>query len=231
MDALTLSRLTGITRIELGFEEIAIRILLAFALGLLTALAYRATHKSYSFSYNMVVAIILISMLVSMVLMVIDNSLARAFGLVGALAIIRFRTPIKDIRDIIFLFAGVASGISCGAGAFMIAGVGVVSINIIALLLYWTKFGGSVQSDSYLVKILVSNDDQSEETFDIPMKRYCVAFSLIEMLKGKDVPDEYIFSLKPIDDESLSKLTNELIQLMGVQRVNVLSALHNMDMQ
>ena len=150
MDTLTLSRLTGITRIELGFEEVAIRILLAFTLGVLTALAYRATHRSYSFSYSMVVAIILVSMLVSMVLMVIDNSLARAFGLVGALAIIRFRTPIKDIRDIIFLFAGVANGIACGAGAFMIAGIGIVSINIIALLLYWTKFGGSVQSDSYL---------------------------------------------------------------------------------
>ena len=51
------------------------------------------------------------------------------------------------------------------------------------------------------------------------------------MLKGKNVPDEYIFSVKPTDDGSLSKLIDEVAQLDGVQRVNVLSALHTMDMQ
>ena len=231
MDTLTLSRLTGITKIEIGFEEIATRLALAFILSLITAIVYRKTHKSYTFSYNMIVAIILISVLVSMVLMVIDNSLARAFGLVGALAIIRFRTPVKDVRDIIFLFAAVANGIATGAGAFLIAATGTLFANFLAYTLYITRFGGEERADNLLLKIQYTGRSEVDAMFKDILVNYCKSYSLIELLKGEDFDNEYIYSIKLQRDEGLAPLTDEISGLEEVNRVSVLSAMHNMDVQ
>jgi uncharacterized membrane protein YhiD involved in acid resistance len=231
MDELTLSRLTGITSIDLGFEEIAMRLLLAFTLSLLTATVYRATHKSYSFSYNLVVSIILVSIIVCMVLMVIDNSLARAFGLVGALAIIRFRTPVKDIRDIIFLFAAVATGIATGAGAYSIAIAGILFTNLVAFLLYQKRFGSQVRGDTLLLKVFCKENMEDEEPFIDLLKKHCDSYSLVEMLKGSDFPQEYIFSIQLSSDEQLQPLSNELLADPGIKQISVLSAVHHMDMQ
>lgn len=233
MDALTLSRLTGITRIEIGFEEVATRLALAFVLSIITALIYRSTHKSYTFSYNLIVSIVLISVLVCTVLMVIDNSLARAFGLVGALAIIRFRTPVKDIRDIVFLFTAVTTGIACGAGAFTIAVSGVLFANIIAYALYWTRFGGSEKADNLLIKIHYNEDasEDVEKQFSDALKSGTASYSLVELLKGANITNEGIYSVKLSSDDQLPPLINFISGIEGVTHVNVLSAIHNMDVQ
>ncbi len=231
MDALTLSRLTGITHIDIGWEEIALRLVAAFVLSVITAIVYRSTHKSYSFSYNMIVAIILVAVIVSMVLMVIDHSLARAFGLVGALAIIRFRTPVKDIRDIVFLFASVAIGIATGAGAFDIAVAGIVFMNAIALLLYQTRFGDRVRGDTLLVKIYCNENADIKESFFRLLEKYCDSFTLVEMLKGRDFPQEFIFSVKLSAADNLKPMSDELMKSPDVRQISVLSAIHHMDMQ
>jgi uncharacterized membrane protein YhiD involved in acid resistance len=231
MDALTISRLTGITQIDISLEEIALRLLAAFILSTITAIVYRTTHKSYSFSYNMIVSIILVAIIVSMVLMVIDHSLARAFGLVGALAIIRFRTPVKDIRDIVFLFASVAVGISSGAGAYEIAVFGTVAVNSVAFLLYKARFGEVVKGDSLLLKIYVDEGAITEESYVEILNKYCDSYALVEMFKGQDIPQEIIFSIKLIGDDKLEPLSDELLKSPSVSRISVLSAMHHMDLQ
>jgi uncharacterized membrane protein YhiD involved in acid resistance len=231
MDALTISRLTGITQIDINLEDIALRLLAAFILSTITAIVYRTTHKSYSFSYNMIVSIILVAMIVCMVLMVIDNSLARAFGLVGALAIIRFRTPIKDIRDIVFLFASVAVGIASGAGAFDIAVFGTVAINMVAFLLFKTRFGEIVKGDSLLLKIYLNDGSVAEDSYFELLSKYCDSYALVEMFKSRDFPQEIIFSIKLSGDDKLEPLSDELLLSPAVSRISVLSAMHHMDLQ
>lgn len=233
MDPLTLTRLTGITRIEVGIEDIALRLIVAFLLGITIALTYRKTHKGFAFSYSMVVAIILISMIVSMVLMVIDNSLARAFGLVGALAIIRFRTPVKDVRDIVFLFLAVANGISSGAGAFEIAIVGVLSANMVSLGLYVSRFGGARRARDLLIKVHIDAEvfKRSGTSFESYLEKYCESFSLIEMQSGNDAPYEIIYSLQLLKDDNLHPMFGEISNTEGVTDVVLMSAVHNMDVQ
>jgi len=233
MDTLTLSRLTGITKVEIGLTEIALRLLIALILGITIAITYRKTHKAFAFSYSMVVAIILISTTVSMVLMVIDNSLSRAFGLVGALAIIRFRTPVKDIRDIVFLFLAVANGIACGAGAFTIAAAGVLGGNIIGLTLYSFRFGGSQRTSNLLVKLMVDQEliEKEGDMFENLLEKYCDSFSLIELQAGGSVAQEIIYSIRLSEDGHVQPLVTELNSLSGVNSVVVLSSIHNMDVQ
>ena len=181
----------------------------------------------------MVVAIILVSVIVCMVLMVIDRSLARAFGLVGALAIIRFRTPVKDIRDIVFLFLAVANGISTGAGAFNIALTGVIGANIIALVMYSVKFGSTAKSGNLLLKIIVDAVAARDENFSIDpiLQKYCDSYELIEMQASGETPQEIIYSIQLGQENLLQTLINEVSSETGIQNVVVLSAVHNMDVQ
>ena len=82
-----------------------------------------------------------------MVIQSVGDSLARGIGIMAAMAIIRFRTNFKDPRDTLFLFAGIANGISCGAYSFGVAFVGTVSFSLAALLLHVSPLGPSAYFD------------------------------------------------------------------------------------
>jgi uncharacterized membrane protein YhiD involved in acid resistance len=97
---------------------------------------YKKTYTGVMYSMNFNLTILLTSMVTSMVMMVIGTNLALSLGMVGALSIIRFRSAIKDPRDIGFLFWGVSVGLSAGTGSYFIAVVGSL---IIAMLLYIFK--------------------------------------------------------------------------------------------
>ncbi len=78
---------------------------------------------------------ILLGAVVSLIMAVIGNSLARAFGAIGALSLIRFRTAVKSTSDLAFLFMSIAIGMTCGSGYFMIAtgATGLFAIFIVML--------------------------------------------------------------------------------------------------
>ncbi|MCD6359668.1 MAG: DUF4956 domain-containing protein [Armatimonadetes bacterium] len=87
-----------------GFGPVLFNLFLACALSFMISGIYIITYKGYSYSPTFVHTLIVVSMVTSLVIMVIGSNLARAFGLVGAMSIIRFRTALKDTRDIAFVF-------------------------------------------------------------------------------------------------------------------------------
>ncbi|MFW6255276.1 MAG: DUF4956 domain-containing protein [Candidatus Sumerlaeota bacterium] len=233
MDPLTISRLTGVTIQDMSLFDIGLRLASALALGILIALVYRRVHKAFAYSYSMVVGIVMISMIVATVLMVIDNSLARAFGLVGALAIIRFRMPVKDIKDIIFIFLSVANGIASGAGHFRIALLGVLGSLVVCFLMYMTKFGGPRASGQLLLKVLAGKEllESDSGVFETILREHCLSFSLVEMHMGKQRDCEIVYSIRLIEEEKLQDLLKQISDRETVEQVVVLSAIHNMDVQ
>jgi len=97
----SLTEWVSTTNEMLGYSpgELLANLILAAAAGLVIGLVYRATHRGLTYSQNFVVTLVLMCITVSAVMMVIGSNLARAFALVGALTIVRFRTVIKDTRD------------------------------------------------------------------------------------------------------------------------------------
>lgn len=83
---------------------------------------YRRSHGSATYSAPFVVSLFCMAVCTSVVMMIIGSNIARAFSLVGALSIIRFRTAIKDPRDITYLFASMVIGMACGTH-FYAAGI------------------------------------------------------------------------------------------------------------
>ena len=89
----------------LGAEQIIAALLICFVLTSVVATVYRWTFQSLSYSRSFVHTMILSSMVVAIIIMTVGNSLARGLGILGSLAIVRFRTPVRDTRDMTFLFA------------------------------------------------------------------------------------------------------------------------------
>ena len=124
-----------------GLLTLTYVILLSFVLSTVLAFVYQKTFRGLSYSRNFVQSVILISIIAAMVIQSVGDSLARGIGIMAAMAIIRFRTNFKDPRDTLFLFAGLANGISCGAYAFGVAVVGTIGFSLAALLLYISPLG------------------------------------------------------------------------------------------
>lgn len=130
--------------------EMALNMGLATVLGLVISLVYRATHKGLSYSQAFTQTIFLVAIIVALVMMVIGGSVARAFALVGALSIIRFRTVVKDTRDTAFVFAALALGMAAGTSSYLLAGIGTVVICGVAYAMHSTNFGALYKSEFIL---------------------------------------------------------------------------------
>ncbi len=118
---------------------------------------YRKTYTGVMYSKGFNLTVMLITMVTAMVMMVIRTNLALSLGMVGALSVIRFRSAIKDPKDIGFLFWGIAVGLSAGTGAYVIAVIGSI---IIAIVLF-TVQRGSPEHYPYL--LVVKGKELDEE--------------------------------------------------------------------
>ena len=111
---------------EIPIGVLVVRLLAAFALGCLVSLIYAITHrKDETYQPSFITTLVLLSILIAVVTQVIGQNVARAFSLVGALAIVRFRTVVADTRDTAFVIFAVVEGMAVGAGQFTVGLAGL----------------------------------------------------------------------------------------------------------
>lgn len=120
----------------LSFQTMALRLVVAAVLGGAVAVTYRLSHGRLARDAGTLVGtLVLLTILLAMVTMVIGDSVARAFGLVGALSIVRFRTVVDDTRDTAFVIFAVVVGMAVGTGLLLVALAGIPVVGAAALLL------------------------------------------------------------------------------------------------
>jgi hypothetical protein len=115
---------------EVSPAEILIRLLLALALGGAVAWIYRRTRNPGDVIHSFPATLVLLAVLIAMVTQVIGDNIARAFSLVGALSIVRFRTVVRDTQDTAYVIFAVVVGMAVGAKHLW---VGIVGIGVVAL--------------------------------------------------------------------------------------------------
>lgn len=133
-----------------GAPEILVNLAVSIVLGMIVAIIYRQTHKGLSYSQSFTLTVIFVAVIVAIVMMVIGNSLSRAFALVGALSIIRFRTVVKDTKDTAFVFWALAVGMAAGTGNYVLGGIGTGVVSVLALVLHASNFGALYKSEFIL---------------------------------------------------------------------------------
>lgn len=109
-------------------QTVALRLAVALVLGALVAWIYRHTRDTTEASPTFPATLVLLSVLIAMVTQVIGDNVARAFSLVGALSIVRFRTVVRDTQDTAFVIFAVVVGMAVGAGGLLVGLIGLVIV-------------------------------------------------------------------------------------------------------
>ena len=123
--------------------RVLITLLLALAVGGFICFIYKRTFGGVMYSRNFNLSLIVLTMVTSLMLMLINNSLALSMGMVGALSIIRFRTAIKDPMDTFFMFWSVGEGIALGTKFYDIAVISAIVIGVVLAAMGAFKFKGT----------------------------------------------------------------------------------------
>ncbi|MBB4931282.1 hypothetical protein F4561_002102 [Lipingzhangella halophila] len=150
----------GITDLSGTFSvlDVVLSLTLAFATSVVVAWTYRASHRNISYSQSYVHTLIILGMLISLIMLVVGSNIARAFALVGALSVVRFRNAIKETRDVGFIFLVMGVGMACGTRFYTLAIIATAVICAVILLMHrFNWFALNVQRQ--VVKVQVPADD------------------------------------------------------------------------
>lgn len=147
---------------------------------LILAFVYRQTHRGLSYSISFVHSMIIMAVTVTVIMMIIGSNIARAFSLVGALSIIRFRTAIKDPRDVAFLFMTMAVGMACGTGYWWI-GIGFTLFAIPMVFFLHKAQVGAMPTSEMLLKAQVPEGADHAQIFADAFYKYTSEHALLSM--------------------------------------------------
>ena len=202
--------------------EIVLNSLVAFILSLVIAFTYQKTHQGLSYSQSFVLTIVFVTIIIGFVMMIIGNSLAKAFALVGALSIIRFRTVVKDTKDTAYVFMALAVGMGAGTGNYFIALYATFFMTAIAWLLYKFDFGVHSSSDFILRFYYDKTVDDSYISYINENSKNNALLHLEPSGDKKRLYMTYDISLK--DKVDMNDFISKLNMLDGISEVVLVSA-------
>ena len=224
-----LSNLTDISHIYHP-SEILINLVLSFILGVLISLIYKKTHKGLSYSQSFMVTNIFVAVIVCMVIMIIGNSLARAFALVGALSIIRFRTVVKDTKDTAYIFWSLAAGMAAGTGSYFLAIAGSIIISGIALILFFTNFGSIIKSEFIVQFRINSNDPNITSQYHKLISDFTKSHTLLSSESSGDGQTIKVsFDVVMKEEMKQNELISKISKINGVSEVVIIAAKSDVD--
>lgn len=202
-------------------SEIFLNIAVALLCGLFIARLYKATYRGTGYSVAFANSIVMLAMITSVVIMVIGNNLARAFGLVGALSIIRFRTAIKDTQDIVFIFFGLAMGLASGAGFHKIAIVGTLTVGIILYFMSKSPLL-TARHKEYLLQFAYSSIGDDAAPYIPIIEKYCKHHKVINVksIEGHDLL-ELSYYVRFKDESKTDDFIRELKKLPEIKDINL----------
>ena len=134
----------------LNVPALLLGLCLAFLCGLVIAWVYMATHAGLSYSRAFVNSLVVIPMIVTVVMMVLNNNLVTAFGLMAVFAVVRFRNILRDTLDTTYVLSSLVIGMAAGTQKFASAVVGCAFISATMIYLWYTSYGSRQRYDLVL---------------------------------------------------------------------------------
>jgi hypothetical protein len=195
---------------------------MAFGLSFFIAMTYRNTHRGMNYEPAFLTTLVLIAPVVALVMFFIRGDLVLSLGLIGSLSIIRFRTPIKDTRDMVYLFWAIVVGLGCGTENWTLALLATIFIAIIIFLLFLFEYGRPKHSDFVLVVSGTGRRSPEESN------RLIEKFSSRSRMRSHDIVEdgwEIIYELRFTENQAkqTEQFIHELKNLGGVSKVSLLA--------
>ncbi|MCX7683024.1 MAG: DUF4956 domain-containing protein [Anaerolineae bacterium] len=203
---------------SVGQVVVSVGVAALCALGI--SLLYRRVYRGPGYAVTFVNALVYLAMITAIVIMVIGNNLARAFGLVGALSIIRFRTAVKDVQDIVFIFFALAIGMAAGVGLYLIAIAGTILVSAVIFIL--SQANHAYQRREFVLQFVFSAVEEGEAAYLPILVKYCRRHTLINMKSfgdGETLELSYYVDLK--DKDRSEEFVRALGRVPSVRHVNL----------
>ncbi len=208
-------------------SEMILNICIAFLMGIFISFVYKRTHKGLSYSQSFMLTLVYVTVIVSIVMMIIGNNLARAFALVGALSIIRFRTVVKDTKDTAYVFLSLAAGMAAGTSSYFLGIFGVSFVAAAAFMLDFFNYGAFYKSEFILI---FRSDNERENKYMDCINKFSKSANLINLQKsGDDKTLKLTFDIILKADIDPETLIRELSQIDGISETNLVASKHDVD--
>ena len=163
--------------IGITWQSAVVTVAIAFALGLLIAFVYMATHSFGVYSQGFVLTLVMMPIIISIIIMLVGSNVARAFSLAGAFSIIRFRSTMGDPKDVAYIFFTMAVGLALGVGFAAYAVLFAVMLCLIMFVLSKTNFGRK-KNVPKLLKIMMPENMDYEGVFDDIFEKYTTSHEM-----------------------------------------------------
>ncbi len=204
------------------FREALFAIVLAFGLTQAVALVYVWTFRGLSYSRSTVQSMALLSILTCMLMLAAGSSIIAGIGIAGGISIVRFRTTMRDTRDVVFVFASIAVGIAAGAQAYAAAIVGTAAFVVAATGLSLMEYGSQRHTDG-LVRFTAPQGAGVESAIAKALKEHCRSFVLVTLREGaQGTVLEHAYQVSIPDPDRRAPLVAALQAVPGVEDVTLL---------
>lgn len=201
--------------------EILVNVLVSLLCSYIISLVYRFTYRGPGYAESFVDSIVFLSVITTFVIMIIGNNLARAFSLVGALSIIRFRTAVKDTIDIVYIFLSLAIGMAGGVGYHKLAIVGTIIMALVFIVFANNKISVFMQNQ-YILKLTYSNGEPNEKSFLDVLMKFCTRVEVINIATNEmDNTFDYSYYLRLKKHQDINILIHDLREIKGIKSINV----------
>ena len=208
---------------EYSTTTVIFTFLLAFFLSSVIAFTYEKTSRKVIRPDYFIQALVLIPIVAALVILAIGDSIAFGLGMIGALSIIRFRTTLRNPRNITFMFMSIAVGIACGVYGFIIAIMGTISFCIAAFILRLTPFSSKNNMVGMLQFQLPRESDKRKDVEAI-LKKKCTRWAMKKYRlfggerRGHLLEYEYDLKLKnEMDGWELRQLIRTIEEIQAVR--------------
>ena len=203
-----------------GLYDLGIGLVLATLLVLALIQTYRATHSGATYSAGFLQALFILAACTTLIMVVIGSNVARAFSLVGALSIVRFRTAIKDPRDVGFVFVALSLGMACGTGFYLQAIL--FTLFLCGLLLVLARLNvGRAAANEAIVRVTADAGDTCARV-EAALQQSGVHPTLINrVLEGPGEAETLAWRVRTGDSAAQGELQERLRALPGVRTVGV----------
>jgi hypothetical protein len=229
----------GILDLLTGFDDTTAvfsttDVVLVLGLGFLAAVVigytYSATYVGTSYSQTYVQTLVLLTIVVGVIMLVIGSNIARAFSLVGAMSVVRFRNAVKDTRDVGFVFYAMGIGMAVGTQFYMLA---IVATSVISLII-WFMFATNMfanRAKSNILRLRMDPDLSPEELLEGVFNRYLRRHNLIatESVQG-GMLTEHVFEVDLRNDQDSVNFLNQIREITNNNKVVLIKGYHEVNL-
>lgn len=208
--------------------QASVAIVLSFLLSLLVVYTYRATHIGTSYSQAFAQTLTLMCVVTAVIMLIIGSNIARAFSLVGALSIIRFRSAVKDPRDVGFIFLAMAVGMAVGTRFYLLSIVFALLVCGINFLLYTFDVGAKKISEA-LLHLVVKTENDHEHLLKEPFFVHLRSHSLLTVESIDEETQELVYSIQPKGKMDEIAFVDQLKKTAGIENVRFIPGLQNIN--